>query len=214
MSDLNSNILLVEGKNDQHVIWALCASYQVSELFQIEIPKVSEGGVESLIDSISTRIDRADLRTLGIIVDADNNLNQRWQQVRTQLMIAGFHDTPINIPTSGLIVEQENLYTKRVGIWIMPNNETNGKLEDFVRFLIDDYDLLQHDVEQFLAQIEAQKHHKYREVDHVKAFIHTWLACQKQPGQPMGQAITAKALRSDSPIAQQFVSWLRQLFTL
>jgi hypothetical protein len=49
-------------------------------------------------------------------------------------------------------------------------------------------------------------------VDHAKALIHTWLAWQKEPGQPMGQAITAKALQSDTAIAAKFVDWLNQLF--
>jgi hypothetical protein len=30
--------LLVEGKNDQHVIWALCEQYQLPETFSVEVP--------------------------------------------------------------------------------------------------------------------------------------------------------------------------------
>jgi hypothetical protein len=47
-----------------------------------------------------------------------------------------------------------------------------------------------------------------------KAFIHTWLAWQKDPGLPMGRAITAKALSADSAIAVSFVNWLNRLFNL
>ncbi|MEL6788555.1 MAG: DUF3226 domain-containing protein [Cyanobacteria bacterium J06607_15] len=48
----------------------------------------------------------------------------------------------------------------------------------------------------------------------LKVFIHSWLALQKKPGMPMGQAITAKALAYDSAIAFQFISWLKNLFVL
>jgi len=38
--------LLVEGKNDPHVIWALCAQYQLPETFSVEVPE--EGGTEGV----------------------------------------------------------------------------------------------------------------------------------------------------------------------
>ena len=42
--------LLVEGKNDRHVIWALCQQYQLPETFSVEVPP-EEGteGVEALL---------------------------------------------------------------------------------------------------------------------------------------------------------------------
>jgi hypothetical protein len=30
---------LVEGKNDRHVIWALCQQYQLPETFSVEVPQ-------------------------------------------------------------------------------------------------------------------------------------------------------------------------------
>jgi hypothetical protein len=38
--------LLVEGKNDQHVIWALCNQYQLPETFSVEVPE--EDGTERI----------------------------------------------------------------------------------------------------------------------------------------------------------------------
>ncbi|HEY9798259.1 MAG TPA: DUF3226 domain-containing protein [Leptolyngbyaceae cyanobacterium] len=43
---------------------------------------------------------------------------------------------------------------------------------------------------------------------------HTWLTWQGTAGMPMGQAITARVLRYDSPLALTFVKWLQQLFEL
>jgi hypothetical protein len=35
--------LLVEGKNDQHVIWALCARHELPDTFSVETPEDAEG---------------------------------------------------------------------------------------------------------------------------------------------------------------------------
>lgn len=47
-----------------------------------------------------------------------------------------------------------------------------------------------------------------------KAYLHTWLAWQEEPGKPMGQAITKKYVDAQAPHAQLLISWLRQLFEL
>ena len=45
--------LLVEGKNDQHVIWHLCQQYQLEETFSVVVPQ-EEGteGVEALLNGL------------------------------------------------------------------------------------------------------------------------------------------------------------------
>jgi hypothetical protein len=45
-----------------------------------------------------------------------------------------------------------------------------------------------------------------------KAIIHTWLAWQKEPGKPLGTAITARYLDPGVAEADVLVSWLKQLF--
>ncbi|MDJ0660374.1 MAG: hypothetical protein QNJ42_12940 [Crocosphaera sp.] len=62
------------------------------------------------------------------------------------------------------------------------------------------------------GHIETLEINRYTQEDRAKAFINTWLAWQKKPGMPMGQAITAKVLRNNPAIAQTFVNWLNQLY--
>lgn len=47
-----------------------------------------------------------------------------------------------------------------------------------------------------------------------KAMIHTWLAWQREPGRPMGLAITKRFLDPEAPSAMEFVAWVRRLFDL
>ena len=65
-----------------------------------------------------------------------------------------------------------------------------------------------------VQEIETEGLHLYPVVHRSKALIHTWLAWQQVPGQPMGLAITAQALSHDTPLALAFVGWLRRLFAV
>jgi hypothetical protein len=204
--------LLVEGKDDRHVVWALCAKHQLPERFSVEIPGQGEGGVDPLLDSIPVRLKIARLRALGIVLDADTNLQSRWQAIVTRLQQAGYVDFPETPDRTGTIIIQTG--KPKVGVWIMPDNQLLGMIEHFVTQLIPSDDHLLAKATATLNEIEAKRLHRYLLIHRQKALIHTWLAWQALPGQPMGQAITAKVLQHDSPLALLFVQWLDRLFDL
>ncbi len=200
--------LLVEGKNDKHVIKNLCIQNQIP-VPEIQTPGEAEG-IEALLEGLEYRLNAQFLRTIGIVVDADDDLPARWQSVRGRLHAAGYLDVPRYPIAEGWISSTPGL--PRAGTWIMPDNQVSGMLEDFVTRLISVDDNLRPKSEEVLSEIEDAGLNRYRLVHHPKAFIHTWLAWQETPGMPMGQAITARALRHDSPLALDFVAWLRRLF--
>ena len=45
-----------------------------------------------------------------------------------------------------------------------------------------------------------------------KAEVHTYLALQDEPGNPMGLAITKKTLDPETKIAQTFINWIKKLY--
>jgi hypothetical protein len=94
----------------------------------------------------------------------------------------------------------------------MPDNSLPGMLEDFVRMLIPQGDELASEADGVLSTIEDKGLQRYAPQDRSKAFIHTWLAWQEEPGRPMGAAITRKYLIPDSSQADVFAAWLRRLF--
>jgi len=202
--------LLVEGKNDQHVIWALCKQHNVEETFTVETPNNDSGGIGSLLNSIPVRLKIPRLKALGIVLDADQNLEARWQSLRSRLEESGYNNLPISPNADGIIIYIPE--KPKVGVWIMPNNRLPGILENFVAHLIPEGDELVPKVENILQDIENDSLNRYPFNKRPKAFIHTWLAWQETPGQPMGQAITAHALNHLAPIATSFVDWLRRLF--
>jgi len=199
-----SKKLLVEGNDDQHVVWALCEKHNICETFDI----IDCQSIYKLVEQIPVRLKESGIDTIGIMIDADIDIKARWQSIRNQLEKQHFH-IPTDLPDKGLIVQ--NGYQK-VGVWIMPDNKTNGMLEDFLSFLIPDNDPLLPIAYQTLENIEIRGLDKYIPVHKPKALIHTWLAWQQNPGTPMGQSITKKYLSTDQTTCCRFIQWLTDLF--
>lgn len=198
--------LVVEGKNDRHVVWALCQQHNVPETFTVEVA----GSDNKLLKGFPLRLKTPNIRALGIVIDADQNLNGRWQAILNRLRSAGYQNLPETPNPQGTIIT--NPSKPKVGIWLMPNNQLPGMLEDFVTHLIPKEDQLASKAEQTLTELEDENLPHYQPIHRTKAFIHTWLAWQEIPGQPMGQAITAHSLNGNAELASLFVQWLNKLY--
>ncbi len=98
----------------------------------------------------------------------------------------------------------------RLGFWLMPDNRIDGMLEDFCREMIDARATAI--VEKCLNIAQESGHATFKSTHRSKAFVHTYLAWQDEPGRPLGQAITARVLRGKTSTADAFVNWLTTLF--
>jgi hypothetical protein len=199
--------LLVEGKDDQHVIWALCEKFKVKESFDI----IDCKGIDILIEQIPIWFKQSGLEALGVIIDADTDISYRWHKMSALISFLGF-SVPAELPTNGLIVINED--NIKIGVWIMPNNNINGMLEDFIAFLVPKDDQLLPIVNQTLDNIEGQGLNKYSSVHRSKATIHSWLSLQEDPGTPMGLAITKRFLTTEEQTCGLFIKWLSELFNI
>jgi hypothetical protein len=200
-----SGQLLVEGNDDKHVIWALCKKFNIKENFDV----IDCKGIDKLYEQIPVRLKQSGINTVGIIVDADTDLQSRWISLRTLLTTQGY-TVPDELPLTGLIVT--NAGNKRIGVWIMPNNNLNGILEDFISFLVPQDDELLPIVNATLQNLEDQKLNKYSLIHKSKAAIHSWLSWQEDPGTPMGLGITKRYLTTDQETCSQLINWLTALF--
>jgi hypothetical protein len=201
-----NKVLLVEGRDDEHVLYHLLAHHQVTKAFEIK----NKGGVTNLIETLDVEVLASGLERLGIVVDADTDLAARWQSVRNKLLASGY-DVPEKPVEGGTIIEHNEQPT--VGIWVMPDNALIGFLENFVSFLIPADDTLWVKTVECINQIPLEER-LFPEGHLVKAQIHTWLAWQAEPGTPLGLAITKKYLDADAPQARQLIDWLRHLFNI
>jgi hypothetical protein len=149
---------------------------------------------------------------LGLVIDANADCAARWQALRDRLVAAGYQGVP-DVPslTGTMLPAPENTLLPRVGVWIMPDNQSQGMLEDFLRFLIPAGSRLFEHVQASVSAIpEADR--RFDLHDEPKALIHTWLAWQEEPGLPYGTAIKARYLDSGVPPVDLLVSWLKNLF--
>ena len=166
--------LLVEGTDDENVLKHICGTRGVGRLDKVK----NLGGFYKLRASIPAELRESDLEAVGVVVDADTDMNSRWQSIRDQIISVGYQSVPIQPVVDGTILDPpEGTLLPKVGIWIMPNNRTDGILENFLRFLVrPPNDLFDH-VEASVAAI-PQEHRRFKDLDEIKAIIHTWLAWQ------------------------------------
>ena len=202
-------ILLVEGPDDEHVLKHICGNRGIARLDEVK----PHGGLDTLLESIPVRLKASeDGDIVGVVIDADTDVRARWQSLRDRLINVGYQSVPPDPMPDGTILDPPvQTLLPRVGIWIMPDNQTNGILEDFLRFLVPQGSMLIDHVQSSVATIpEADR--RFSPLAESKAIIHTWLAWQEEPGKPLGTAITARFLDPNVAQVDVLVSWLNRLF--
>lgn len=200
--------LLVEGADDLHVIRHILGIRGITDLCEVQ----EHEGLNNLLESLSVRLKFAEEGdVLGVVVDADDDLNARWDAVRGRLAEAGLVDVPAYPQADGTILNApDSLLVDRAGVWIMPDNRGPGKLENLLLSMIPkDDELLEH----VTGCVESIAYPRFRQQDKTKALIHTWLAWQARPGRPYGTSIASGFLNHNVPEVDRFVSWLNRLFT-
>lgn len=202
-------VLLVEGVDDKHVLIHLCKNLNISQPYEIKPQK----GIQNLLGTLPVQLKGSNIEVLGVIVDANSDLSSRWQALRDRLLEAGYFDIPDSPDPAGIILEAplNSPLLPRFGAWIMPDNQANGTLENFLLSLVPEDSILYHHVEKSIGYIPDEER-RFSIPDAPKAKIHTWLAWQKNPGLRMGTAIDTKAFNLDVPQVKAFISWLTKLF--
>lgn len=196
--------LLVEGPDDKHVIRHLLKSRGL-DLAEKQVQDMD--GIFKLLDDLPAYLKSSE-RAVGVIIDADLDASSRWQSVADHVRKAGYENVPKEPQAAGTILEAQD--KPRLGVWLMPNNELPGAIEEFVKLLIPDGDEVWPHAREFVAAL-PENLCRFRPQDTPKAEIHTWLAVQDEPGSRMGAAITKRYLDGTSARADAFVAFIQQL---
>ena len=206
------NRLLVEGLDDQYAIINLMREHGADwDKPDPWLPYIERcDGWSGVVAKTETGLFKS-MERIGIVLDADSDPASRWTSVQGRLRECGL-ETPTDLPSAGLI-ENGDIGGKafRCGVWMMPDNRTDGMLEDFITTLIADGDVLWPHA---CGSTKAAKDlgAPFNDTHCTKASLHAWLAWQETPGRPIGQAITAKVLGSRSELADRFATWFTRLF--
>lgn len=207
------NKLLVEGAEEQHVIPHLLDKHivwgDIPEEWPVKIHQF--GGIEKMLSSgaISAQLKASDLRAVGIIVDANSDAQNRFNQISSRVKEV-FSNFDAKLTDDGVVWRSASNIT--VGIWVMPDNSGNGMLETFLAYLLDSStERLWKHVCDFAD--EAKKlGGGYKDVHLDKARIHSFLAVQDEPGHSLGVAAQKKSFDLRPKVAKQFVDWFTKVF--
>ena len=202
-SQYAGRVLLVEGQDDKHIVDHVYRKRFGSEPpFEIE----DSGGFTLLRDKIGLTLRAPDREVVGIIVDANDDLMARWASVTDRIRNV-CPDIELGDPApDGTIVGNE----PRVGIWLWPDNESRGEIEDFVARMIPYDDSVWPLSRRYIEGIPEEHRHFSRGKTR-RAEVHAWLATRGEPRR-MGTAIRAGDLNVDGALVERFASWLGKLF--
>ena len=196
-------VLLVEGRYDRHVLDHIRRRHDPMPPFEI----VDKGGLEKLLASIGPELKAPGRRALGIVVDANDDIEARWAAVTDRLGRAGIEVGDRN--PSGTIVHGTSR-DPDVGLWIMPDNRSPGELEDFIAAMIPRDDSVWPLSRAYIDGIPAESR-LFRTRKELRAKVHAWLATRKRP-RPMGLAIGAVDLEVGGTVCVELTTWLRRVF--
>ena len=182
------NILLVEGPNDKGAIEGLMQKHHVARNFEFVVAT----GIDNLLQKLDSYLKSSAYGVIGVVVDADKDVDARWQQLRDRLMKTGKYSCKkMPLADGGMIIEaDEPEQDAKVGIWIMPDNKYKGTLENFLLGMVPEDDELLVEVENELVRLETNNVKRYRDIDRNKAKVHTFLAWEENPGtDSIGEAV-------------------------
>ena len=195
-----AKLLLVEGSDDVQVVRHLVSANIPDLHFEIW----ARQGVDELIRAIPLQYLAQGRVALGILVDADDNLAFRWNDVASSLRVVGV-ELPREPVLGGTIIDTG----KRVGVWVMPDNTSSGELEDFIFKMIPQPDPVWLRAERFIDDIPVDDR-KFLEHKSLRAKVHAWMATRSRP-RPMWSGISENDLVLETN-STAFLNWLRRLF--
>ena len=227
--------LFVEGKTDKYVVLQLLKSHGLfaqdgdqrpadPERVQLVVSVVkpnqeSSGSKSELLEDLSQRARSPKSSAIGYIFDADDlaltnnewNLQRTWAAICDRLAKSPtLVTTPDQIPVDGFVGRHSKTRTP-IGVWLMPDNQRDGSVEDFLRELIDEGDRIAPFAEVSTRSAKNDHGALFPEKDFRKAAMETWLAWQEEPGMTFGTAFQKNCLQKNRPLAERFVAWVRNL---
>lgn len=202
--------LLVEGTDDKNSVIHLLKRHNYDwDDNSFARPYIQQtGGITGLLDEIPVTL-KGPYNRLGVLVDADVSLSNRWAQLRRHAAKAGL-ELPDAPREKGTILAGLRPGS-RIGFWLMPDNSSPGHLENFLHKLVPAEDSTWSWADEVVREAR-QRGARCKEIDHLKSALHTWLAWQQEPGLPFGTALRAQVFRHDTEDALRFVAWFKRLF--
>jgi hypothetical protein len=167
------------------------------------------GGKDSILSPFRLKLElkTSNLLALGVVLDADEDAKAEWGKIRS-LLSSECDNMPLEIGPNGWIGRATN--GVEIGIWIMPDNQSRGRLETFLLYLAKPGWLLE--LVKRCCKLAQKKGAQFSNEHFDEAVIHTWLAWQSNPGKTLAEALRDDVLDPKNAHCSSFVGWFRMLF--
>jgi hypothetical protein len=224
-------ILLIEGKADKAFFEALFKSdFLNMPDVKVDVRTPSEQGqasdgksaLRNYLQSakIKELLLNDKISNLGIIVDADYPKDgQGYSKTLANLKkdIAEYGYTSDIELSQGLAFTHNNAKKlKPLGIWIMPNNQDDGMMEDWIKTIVhsSEHSLFSHAQKTVTELIQPN----FKSIHQSKAEVATWMAWQDPPG--VGNELLIESfnqkkkplINSEAANFQSLINWLQYIY--
>jgi len=200
-------IVACEGIDDQEFLRRMLDHLRISER-RIDQYR-GKAQLPTYLRGLRDSTDFETIRVVGVIRDGDDSPGGAWQSVRDLLQRLDL-PCPTGPGTIGTGRCGVDGITRSIGVFIMPDNNSPGALEDLcLRAVADSASLTC--VDEFLACVAARTNVTCRQQDVPKARLNAWLASRADPTLRLGQAVAARQLPPDSPAFDPIKDFLRAL---
>jgi hypothetical protein len=222
---MTKKILVVEGEGDKRFGNEVLAIHMMKDI-EIFPPKSirNDGGngINNLIDVLGITLKQAQTGTyekIGVCVDADSPRNDGGFRNRRQQILDVFNEYGFS-PTVNSVAQVEgkgDILRKAnsqiiCGVWVMPSHKSDGYMESLLINCVSDEELMK--LVKYSEKVVARVEPKLFSDHHTeKAHLATFLALQERCGIPFDAALRKNIFDAKSERMQNFVTWLKTLFS-
>ena len=211
-------ILLVEGESDWSFFVEICKTLELHPSVKVAPPKNVGGfhntkeGVFNHLPILLSQLGDAQITHLAVVVDADSEDNGGgYQRVieRITKIVAPYGFTLVFNPVGGVLFQNDDDLAD-FGLWVMPNNNDEGMLEDWIKSCVhpDEHELFAHAE----TVVDTLPQPKFQPIHVSKAEVATWLAWQKQPGHGLYRAVEDQLIDTNSALFKELCVWLTHIY--
>lgn len=221
MQNQSTKRLIVEGSADKHFFASLCRELGCGDIWIGPPTEHDQGGngkgnaFQALSDYLE-EITTGHVTHLGIVIDADfcsssqnDGFQATYSEISKRLNQHGYLQHGDG-KAGFIFTHLKNL--PNIGVWIMPDNKSDGYLEQFCIHAASKSEacLLDH-AKRAVATLTNPKFSPHKLA---KAEISTWLAWQTDPGQGLNSLIGGNLLDTESSTFKSLTFWLKTIFLL
>ncbi|MCF6346460.1 MAG: hypothetical protein L3J00_08340 [Thiomicrorhabdus sp.] len=216
----SKKILLVEGEADKGFFEEMCKILDLNAQVQVALPKElggthnTKGGILSHLNILLPQLNDGHLTNIAVIVDADyikhgSGKQKTFVQVSNILEEFDFTLRDSDSDQKGFLFNHSD-GLEDFGLWIMPNNHSEGMLEDWIIECVESDEKVLFD--QAVISVQNLSSPKFSAHLQSKAKVATWLAWQKKPGHGLYGAMTEELLDNNSMSYTNLSNWLQKIF--